>query len=139
MSTTRTWIWMAGTRGVALSALLAIGADLSGCGGVTDARVAARNRASKAACDRANACGSIGPGQTYADYQSCLSVVNGDIDGTIWPAGQCQQINQQNLDVCISAINGTQCGNGLNFLITLGTCSSQNVCIGPPDAGDNGG
>jgi hypothetical protein len=52
----------------------------------------------------------------------------------IWPAGTCQQINQTNLDTCISAINGTQCGNGLNFLITLGTCGAANVCVGP-DAG----
>jgi Family of unknown function (DUF6184) len=115
-------------------ALLACAVAAAGCGGVTDARVAARNRASKAACDRANACGNIGPGQSYADYQSCISIVNGDIDSSIWPAGQCQQINQSNLDTCISAIGGTQCGNGLNFLITLGTCGAANVCVGQ-DAG----
>jgi uncharacterized protein DUF6184 len=109
----------------------------AGCGGVTDARVSARNRASKAACDRANACGNIGPGQSYADYQSCISIVNGDIDATIWPVSECQQINQQNLDVCISAINGTQCGNGINFLITLGTCGKQNVCVGQDGGAGN--
>jgi hypothetical protein len=109
----------------------------AGCGGVTDARVSARNRASKAACDRANACGSIGPGQTYADYQSCISIVNGDIDSMIWPAGTCQQINQQNLDVCLNAISGTQCGNGINFLITLGTCGAQNVCVGQDGGAGN--
>jgi hypothetical protein len=135
MWTTRTrsmWMsWMTSAKASVLVALLAIAGGASSCGGVTDARVAARNRASKAACDRANACGNIGPGQTYADYQSCISIVNGTIDSSIWPASTCQQINHSMLDVCISAINGTQCGNDLNFWITLGTCSSQNVCITP--------
>ena len=138
MSTTMTMTTTKATTNLlaraALVALLAVAAGAAGCGGVTDARVAARNRASKAACDRANACGNIGTGQTYADYSSCISIVNGDIDSSIWPAGTCQAINQANLDTCISAINGTQCGNGLNFLITLGTCGAANVCVGQ-DAG----
>jgi len=135
MGTTRTYLWMTRAKAAVLVSLLAIAGGAASCGGVTDARVAARNRASKAACDRANACGNVGAGQTYADYQSCISIVNGDIDSSIWPAGTCQQINQSMLDVCISAINGTQCGNGINFLITLGTCSAANVCI-MPDAGN---
>jgi len=122
---------------VALIAVLALAAGASSCGGVTDARVAARNRASKAACDRAQACGSIGPGQSYNDYMSCISIVNGDIDSSIWPAGECQQIDQSALNVCLNAIGGTQCGNLLNFLVTLGTCGKQYVCVGA--AGDAGG
>src|SRR5262245_65463013 len=100
----------------ALAGLVALAAGAVGCGGVTDARVAARNRASKAACDRFNMCGNIGPGLTYADYQSCISEVNGFIDSSVWQADQCQQINQANLNVCVSAISGTQCGNVLNGL-----------------------
>src|SRR5262249_49786308 len=115
--------------------LVALAAGAVGCGGVTDARVAARNRASKAACDRFNMCGNIGPGLTYADYQSCISEVNGFIDSSVWQADQCQQINQANLNVCVSAISGTQCGTVLNGRIPLGPCGKQNVCI-IPDAGD---
>jgi hypothetical protein len=121
----------------ALVAVLALAAGASSCGGVTDSRVAARNRASKAACDRAQACGNVGPGQTYNDYMSCITIVNGDIDANIWPPAECQQIDQAMLNVCLSAINGTQCGNLLNFLVTLGTCGKQYVCVGP--AGDAGG
>ena len=98
--------------------------------------MAARNRASKATCDKSQMCGTIGPGLEYEDYPSCISEVNGNIDGQIWPASQCQDIEQDMLDVCISAINGTQCGNLIDLLITLGTCSAANVCKGPvPDAG----
>ena len=82
-------------------------------------------------------CGVIGPGLEYEDYPSCISEVNGNIDGQIWPASQCQDIKQDMLDVCISAINGTECGNLIDLLITLGTCSAANVCKGP--AADAGG
>src|ERR1051325_9163085 len=85
-----------------LAALLAFSTTASSCGGVTDARVAARNRASKAACDRAQACGSVGPGQTYNDYMSCITIVNGDIDSMIWPPAECQQIDQAMLNVCLN-------------------------------------
>jgi len=132
----RGWTTAAKLTGIALVGLgwLAIGA--AGCGGVTDARVAARNRASKATCDKSQMCGVIGPGLEYEDYPSCISEVNGNIDGQIWPASQCQDIRQDMLDVCISAINGTQCGNLIDLLITLGTCSAANVCKGPAaDAG----
>jgi hypothetical protein len=125
------------SKQVALIVVLALAAGASSCGGVTDARVAARNRASKAACDRAQACGSIGPGQSYNDYMSCITIVNGDIDSSIWPAGECQQIDQAMLNVCLNAIQGTQCGSLLNFLVTLGTCGKQYVCVGA--AGDAGG
>jgi hypothetical protein len=127
--------------GVALVGLgwLALAIGAAGCGGVTDARVAARNRASKAICDKAQMCGTIGPGLDYEDYPSCISEANGNIDGQIWPASQCQDIKQDMLDVCISAINGTQCGNLIDVLITLGTCSAANVCKGPTAADAGGG
>ena len=116
--------------------LLAFLIGAAGCGGVTDSRVAARNKASKAACDRSQACMRIGAGLDYEDYPSCISEVNGYIDGQVWPASQCQQIKQDMLNVCLNAISGTQCGNLVNLIVTLGTCSAANVCEGAaPDGG----
>jgi hypothetical protein len=124
------------TRNGIVAGLLAVLIGAAGCGGVTDARVAARNKASKAACDRAQACGTIGAGLEYEDYSSCISELNGYIDGQVWPASQCQDIKQDMLNVCLNAIGGTQCGNLVNLLVTLGTCSAANVCTNPtPDAG----
>jgi hypothetical protein len=49
-----------------------------------------------------------------------------------WPASDCEGlIRQDQLSICLSAINGTQCGNGINFLTTLGTCAKSNVCAIP--------
>jgi hypothetical protein len=129
---------MTSTRTGIVAGLLALVIGAAGCGGVTDARVAARDKAAKATCDRAKACGNIGAGLDYEDYPSCISEMNGYIDGQVWPASQCQDIKQDMLNVCISAINGTQCGNFLNLIVTLGTCSAANICTGAPPA-DAGG
>jgi len=127
---------MTSTRSGIVAGLLAVLIGVAGCGGVTDSRVAARDKASKAACDRAKACNTIGPGLDYEDYPSCISELNGYIDGQVWPASQCQDIKQDMLNVCLNAIGGTQCGNLVNLLVTLGTCSAANVCTGAPaDAG----
>jgi hypothetical protein len=121
-----------------VAGLLAVLIGVAGCGGVTDARVAARDKASKAACDRAKTCGTIGAGLEYEDYPSCISEMNGYIDDQVWPASQCQDIKQDMLNVCLNAIGGTQCGNLINLIVTLGTCSAANVCALPP-ASDGGG
>ena len=82
------------TRTGIVAGLLVVLIGAAGCGGVTDARVAARNKASKAACDRAQTCGTIGAGLDYEDYPSCISELNGYIDDQVWPASQCQDIKQ---------------------------------------------
>lgn len=126
------------TRSILLTAVFAIGvvASARGCGGVTDERVAARTQASKAACDKAQMCGTIGPGLTYESYQSCITIVNGMIDQTYLPEAQCKDIDQPKLSVCISALNGIQCNDGLDLLLTLvGACSKENLCVGVADAG----
>ena len=93
----REWTTTVKLTGIALVSWLAIAIGAAGCGGVTDSRVAARNRASKATCDKSQMCGTIGPGLDYEDYPSCISEVNGNIDGQIWPASQCQDIKQDML------------------------------------------
>ena len=129
-------------KSMLLPALFAIGviAGSRGCGGVTNERVAARTQASKAACDRAQACGTIGAGLTYESYQSCITIINGEIDRTYLPEAQCKDIDQQKLSVCISALNGIQCNDGLDLLLTLfGSCSKENLCVGVVvDAGTGG-
>jgi hypothetical protein len=119
-------------------ALFATGvvAGAQGCGGVTDERVAARSKASKAACDRAQMCGGVGPGLTYESYQSCITIVNGMIDQTYLPEAQCRDIDQAALNVCISRLESILCDNWVDLLVTLGsTCSKEALCVGVADAG----
>ena len=46
---------------------------VDGCGGVTDSRESARDKATKATCDRYQTCGLIGSdaGDAYETYDSC--------------------------------------------------------------------
>jgi hypothetical protein len=129
---------MSQTKSVLLTAVFAIAVvgGARGCGGVTDERVAARTQASKAACDRAQTCGTIGPGLTYESYPSCITIINGMIDETYLPEAQCKDIDQQALPVCISALNGIQCNDGFDLFLTLiGSCSKDSLCVGFADAG----
>jgi len=122
-----------------LIALLALAAGVAGCGKVTDERIVARDRATTASCDYFMRCNQIGSaaGAAFPDRDSCDVQVRSFWESS-WPSADCQgKIRQDQLDVCISAINGTQCGNGINFLTTLGTCGKANVCTGGADAGGN--
>jgi len=121
---------MSNLHRMGIVALLGVGALLGtrGCGGVTDARVSARDQATKATCDRYNACGLIGTGQTYADYSTCQIAWESNWDSA-WPAANCDgKISQSDLTVCLNRIASTSCTNVIDFLSTLGTCDKTNVC-----------
>src|SRR5262245_44187690 len=101
-------------RQITLIGLLtvAVATGASSCGGVTDARTTAIDRATAASCDYYQRCDKIGPGQEtmrgFATRASCEVNARAFWDNS-WPTGQCQAINQEGLSVCISAIMGTLC------------------------------
>jgi len=117
---------------------LALAAGVSTCGGVTDSRESARNKAAKATCDRYQACGLIGTdaGDAYVTYDSCNVTWTANWEGA-WPVATCTAINQSGLNVCLSAIGATDCTNFIDFLATLGKCQEVDVCVqaAPPDGG----
>jgi|tagenome__1003787_1003787.scaffolds.fasta_scaffold18173014_1 hypothetical protein len=110
----------------------------STCGGVTDSRESARDKATKATCDRYQSCGLIGSdmGDAYATYDSCSTVWKANWEQR-WPVATCASINQANLGVCLNAIAATECTSVLDFLATLGKCEDVDVCNMPshPDGG----
>ena len=69
-------------------------AGARGCGGVTtptDPRIAARDQATKATCDKYMACGLIGAdaGTTYQTYDSCTTTWRGNWENQ-WSIAKCQ-------------------------------------------------
>jgi hypothetical protein len=124
---------------IALLGLFALGTlfGARGCGGVTNmapTRAAARDAATKATCDRYNACGLVGTGQTYTDYSACQIAWEANWDSA-WPAADCEgRIDQAQYNVCLSRIQSTSCTNILDFLTTLGICGKANVCVAGADA-----
>jgi hypothetical protein len=129
---------MKNVRLIGMLGWMAMAAGVSTCGGVTDSRESARAKATKATCDRYQACGLIGSdmGDVYVTYDSCSIDWNDNWEGT-WPILTCTAINQSGLNVCLSAIAATDCANFLDFLATLGKCQEVDVCVQPaaPDGG----
>lgn len=123
---------------LALASGLAVGA--STCGGVTDSRESARDKATKATCDRYNSCGLIGTdaNDTYVTYDSCSTVWKANWEQR-WPVATCNEINQNGLNVCLNAIGATDCTNILDFFATLAKCEEVDVCVQPTNGNPDGG
>ena len=121
---------MKNLKAIGMLGVLAIAAGLSTCGGVTDSRESARNKAAKATCDRYQACGLIGSAadDAYVTYDSCNVTWTANWEGA-WPVSTCTAINQPGLNVCLSAIAATDCTNFVDFLATLGKCQEVDVCV----------
>ena len=106
-----------------------------GCGGVQSDREVARDRATSASCDWYQSCGKISstdPAATYQTRSSCETQVRAQWDSG-WPVADCEgKIKQSEVNTCVTAIQITDCNNGLDILNTLANkCSKAMVCSGP--------
>jgi hypothetical protein len=112
-----------------------LAAGVSTCGGVTDSRESARDKATKATCDSYQRCGLIGTqaNAAYATYDSCITVWTANWEQR-WPVNTCMAINQGGLNVCLNAIAATDCTSIIDFLATLAKCEDVDVCQVPPNA-----
>ena len=92
---------------------------------------AARDRATRAACDKYAECDAIGNGAMYETRESCEIDQRAAWDD-LWPAGECDgQIDQSQLEACEVTIQTAECGNLLDFVnIIANKCSRANVCGG---------
>jgi hypothetical protein len=89
----------------------------------------ARSDAASEACDLAERCGSIGTGKEFVTRSECITKREASLVD-LWPAAECDgKIDSDAFDFCITAIKGTQCGNGLDFLnTTFNKCGKAQVC-----------
>jgi hypothetical protein len=125
------WIFRRALVALAAAAPLTVAT----CGGVTDTRIEARDKATEATCARYQACEHIGSGKMYPSLDDCKVTWQNNWNNS-WTADRCTgKINQAELNVCLSAINATDCANFLDFLATLGKCSVDQVCGGGIDGG----
>ena|SRR5215212_1169519 len=120
---------------IGILGVLAMAAGVSTCGGVTDSRESARDKATKATCDRYQTCGLIGTdtGDAYVTYDSCSIAWAANWEGA-WPIATCTAIIQSGLNVCLSAIAATDCMSIADFFQTLGKCEQVDVCVARPAA-----
>jgi len=101
---------------------------LSACG--TMSLEGAIDRAADAACDKADACGEIGQGLTYASRNACMIDYRATFQNQ-WTPGRCEEnINQDGFDQCVNRIEIMQCGNILDMANVLLNCGANSVCGG---------
>ena len=97
----------------------------------------ARETAAQHTCKFADKCGEIGSGQSYASLDECLTKQRGDWIDT-WPTAQCDgKLNAEKFDVCIKAIDNTQCNNLIDWLATASKCTRSEVCSASSGSGCN--
>lgn len=101
-----------------------------GCGSVSNDRQDAINQATTAACDRYQSCGLISSaaGASYASVSDCQADWKARFT-TQW-APSCQgRIDHGMLNVCVEAIDSTDCTSVVDVLSTFYVkCSMANVC-----------
>ena len=104
----------------------------AGCGDTTNSRVIARDEATTASCNWYQMCNQIGAGLKYENRESCDTQVRAQWDSA-WPTPACDsKIKQSQLTICLNAIMGTQCMNGLDVFNTLvNKCPQSSICSGP--------
>ncbi len=111
-----------------LIAAVSLVVGLVGCGPVT--RADAREAAAQKACAWYQECGDIGPGLTFEDRDEC-AMESENTFNALWDNAACSEIEREDLEVCLTAIESTQCDNALDFLNTIfNRCSVANVCGG---------
>ncbi|MBF5046225.1 hypothetical protein FGE12_27665 [Aggregicoccus sp. 17bor-14] len=104
---------------------------LAGCGGGNLDQQDAREQATEHTCDRAEKCGQVGAGKTFVDRDDC-EVKAEAFWNSRWPKEACDDhVKQDDLDLCLGAIDVTICGDGLGeFLTVANQCKPELVCAG---------
>lgn len=88
----------------------------------------ARESAAQHSCKYSEKCGDIGSGKAYATWDECLTKQRASwLDA--WPSSSCEgKINAEKYDVCIKAVDNTQCDNFVDVLATATKCTRSEVC-----------
>jgi hypothetical protein len=102
---------------------------LASCG--PPSREQARDMATTRSCDWYASCGEIGSGKRYETRDACEVDVRSSWNN-LWPTADCNgKIDGDALDVCLKAIDITDCANGFDFFNTVfNKCGKDKVCPG---------
>jgi hypothetical protein len=107
--------------------------SLAACGDSSTSQIDARDAATRHMCDRAQACGLVGPGLTYESRDDC-EVKQRDYWQGQWPPSECDgHIDETQLNACLTNIDAIQCSDiGAGVLSVLLTCGKGRVCSANP-------
>ena len=113
-----------------LIAIASLSVLLAACSG-TWSQAAARDAATEKSCDFYTRCGEVQSGKKYPTRDDCEIDVRAYWNNA-WPAAECDnKIRNEDMDVCLKAIEITECGNSMDFFNTVfNKCSRSSVCKG---------
>jgi len=85
-------------------------------------------RIATARCEREASCNNVGAGEKYADRETCMREAGQNARGTI-RADQCARLDEGKLSACVNDIKNERCGNPLDTLDMLTSCTRNKLCI----------
>jgi hypothetical protein len=86
-------------------------------------------RIAGARCDREVRCGHVGPSETFASREACVSKTESEKRADINLEDCMLGVSQPGLSECLRAIRDEDCGNPLDTATLLRACRSGNVCL----------
>jgi hypothetical protein len=85
-------------------------------------------RLATARCEREASCNNLGPGKKYPDRDACMREAGQNARGTL-RADQCATLDQSKLSSCLNDIKSERCGNPLDTLESLTSCTRAKLCV----------
>jgi Family of unknown function (DUF6184) len=86
-------------------------------------------RIAGARCDREVRCGHVGPSETFASREACVSKTESEKRADINLDDCMLGVSQPGLSECLRAIRDEDCGNPLDTATLLRACRTGNVCL----------
>jgi hypothetical protein len=81
-----------------------------------------------ARCDREQRCNSIGSDKKYGSREHCMTVMRDDSAKSV---NHCRSgIDEEDLRECMTDIQGQNCGNPFESLMSSKECDSDDLCSG---------
>jgi hypothetical protein len=90
----------------------------------------AQESIAEARCAREQGCGNVGENKKYSSREDCLSRIRADWKDDL-NARECPNgVNRSQLDECLTAIKGEDCGNPFDTLSRVAACTKNQICNG---------
>jgi hypothetical protein len=79
-----------------------------------------------ARCDHEQRCNDIGPDKKYGSREHCMTVMRDDAAKSV---NHCRSgIDQEDMRECLTDIQGQNCGNPFESLMSSKNCDSDDLC-----------
>lgn len=86
------------------------------------------DRITMARCSREARCNNIGNGKKYDNREQCQREIRDSAYDSLGPTECTSGIDQAQLNECLAAIQGEECGNVIDTIERVAACRSSALC-----------